>query len=205
MTSPRAGVATASVAEGLKLRRSPDISRTTRNSRTRVSSGLSRERSSSPGVAPAKTLAGGPACAKDAMLRCPAVFNLFSETQGVPPHRSVRQGQSEPPTGLRQKAGSTATLGCAPFSCLLEQRNILSSKTLFQFPIDGRARLSTFWRYAKMTIRERVSDFAHTDAVPPSAPSRHSSAPWHPARNSREYFSVCNLGAVRCSAAQTVE
>jgi hypothetical protein len=51
--------------------------RPARNSRTRVSRGLSREKFSSPGVTPAKPLRVAPASSENATLGYPAVSDSF--------------------------------------------------------------------------------------------------------------------------------
>jgi hypothetical protein len=164
--------------------------RTTRNSRTMVSRGLSRKKFSAPGVKPAKPLRVAPACTENATLGYPAVSDSFRRRKGAPPHRSVRQSAVRShPAGPARSSASAAKGSC----------NVYRAAT-------QHACAGTFWRYAKMTVRERVSEFAHPDAELPTAPSCHSRCtPRHPARNLCECFPARNFRASRHSAAQILE
>ena len=167
--------------------------RTTRHSRPGIFRGLSREEFSSPGVTPAKPLRVAPDRTEDATLRYPAVSSLFrvagrtAAAQSAVTHR--------PRAVTRAQRSSPVTLGC-----------VVPGVRMTRVPRIGGATISTFWRYAKMTLRERVAKFAHTDAVPSSAPSRHSrSIARQLASYLPELSSAINSGTVRRLFAKIVE
>jgi hypothetical protein len=128
---PKTGAARAASAAGGKLR---IRSMHHRNSRTKISRGLSREKSSPPGVTPAKTLAGGSGSHQAPHFVTPQSRVCFPRRRA---HRRSEARAKVPAAAIQPAAAK---------------------------------------RYAKMTNRERIPQFAHsnTDAVPPPSPPRRS-------------------------------
>jgi hypothetical protein len=101
-----------------------------------------------------------------------------------------RDRRSEAPAQANNRShpvgvSGTATLGCAPtFSIVGRSRKIVSfdMQSSPRHLFDGRhgmecPRKLSRKRCAKMNIRERIPQFAHTDAAVPPTPSPISSSP----------------------------
>jgi hypothetical protein len=141
-----------------------------------------------------KTLAGGSGLHRKRNARLPGSLGFTSQTQGrtAAPQRSPKCSPQATQPALRAHRPA--------------QRGDRSQIANAYRAATQHACASTFWRYAKMTVREGVSEFAHPDAELPTAPSCHSHCtPRHLTRNFHECFPARNARASRHSAAQILE
>ena len=150
--------------------------RTTRNSRTKIFAACPA-RIFAAGSNAGKNPCGWLRIARKRSLRYPAVSSSFRRRRAhrrtaafvkcIPqPPRRPHRGQGWPHSMRDQTRVSAGA--CQPEPSEGPHSSIATSSNR-----SAAARASTFWRYAKMTTRERVSKFAQTDAVSPPAKSRH--------------------------------